>query len=247
MLPPHVWHWLRRKSRPAWDKFLPRSAGERSITAKSRRLFVLLLLPVRLAQRILDVAVLGAIDVIRPRLMEGPHQPQARLLHHASGGGVDRHRPREHTLHAEFGEALADQRARPFGGVALAPGRFAQPVAKLDVVEAGALGWPEVEPAQKLPGGLLDGRPKAIAREALVVVEKGRQEVVLDLLARGRSSSVDEVHDVWVAVEIYQIIHIGLGEPAQQQPTGLQEDPHRPILQGGIRLSEAVGMRRSLP
>jgi hypothetical protein len=54
--------------------------------------------------------------------MEGPRQRQAGLLHHAPGSDVHRHRLCEHALNAELGETLADQRARPFGRVALAPG-----------------------------------------------------------------------------------------------------------------------------
>jgi hypothetical protein len=44
----------------------------------------------------------------------------------------------------------------------LASGRPAQPVAKLRLARVGVLAWAEVEPAQELPGGLLDRRPKAV-------------------------------------------------------------------------------------
>jgi hypothetical protein len=69
------------------------------------------LLPSGLVQRVLHIAGLVAVDGVRPGLMEGPHQLQARLLHDPPRGLVDRHRLRGHPLHAGLGEALADQRA----------------------------------------------------------------------------------------------------------------------------------------
>ena len=77
--------------------------------------------PVSLSQRILDVAVLIAVDRVWPRL-EGARQREAGLLHHAPRCDMDLHRRSQHPLNGELGEALADQRARPFGPVAVAPG-----------------------------------------------------------------------------------------------------------------------------
>ena len=68
-------------------------------------------LPLGPVQRVLDVAQLIALDRVRPVRVEGPYQSQARLLHHPPGGRVRHHRLRDHPLHAEIGEALADQRA----------------------------------------------------------------------------------------------------------------------------------------
>src|ERR687890_1589540 len=105
-----------------------------------------LLLPVGLGQRVLDLPVLHPHDGLLPVLVEGPRVGQACLLHHAPGGGVDCHRLREHTLHAELGDALADQRARSFGCITLAPRGSLEPVAELDLVGAAAFGRVEREP-----------------------------------------------------------------------------------------------------
>src|SRR5437879_3045287 len=128
--------------------------------------------------------------------MKGPHVPQARFLHHASRCDVHDHRGCYHALNAEFGEALLDQRAGAFGGITLAPGRSAQPVAELDLVGVVSLRRPEMEPSHESPRRPLYGGPEAVSGEALVVAEERRQNVALDLLARRRPTAVDEAHHV---------------------------------------------------
>ena len=91
-------------------------------------------MPVGAAQGVLDVAVLVAFDPVRPGLVEGAHQPQARLLHHPPGRDVDGHRPRDHALDAVLGETRTDQRARALGPVPLAPRGSPEPVAELGLV-----------------------------------------------------------------------------------------------------------------
>jgi hypothetical protein len=63
-------------------------------------------LPTGLVQRVLHVPELVALNRIRLGLIEGPHQRQARLLHDPPRGRIDRHRLRDHPLHAELGKAL---------------------------------------------------------------------------------------------------------------------------------------------
>jgi hypothetical protein len=110
--------------------------------------------------------------------------------------------------------------ARPFGGVALAPGGFLEPVAELDLTGAAVLLRSELEPPKELPGGLLDGRPEAKPLEAFVVVEEAGQRLVSDHLAGGRFAAGEETHDFGIAVEVKQVVRIGLGEPTQQQSSG---------------------------
>jgi len=104
-----------------------------------------------------------------------------------------------------------------------------------------------MEPAQEVPGGFLDGGPETIAGEPLVVPQKRRQDVVLDLLARCRSTSVDEVHDIRVAIEVDQIVDVVVGEPPQHQPVGLQEDVHRPRMSWRWPARPASPYRRAAP
>ena len=82
---------------------------------------LVLLLPAGLVQRILDDFYRVAAGRARQGLTEGPHQRQACFLHHAPGGDIRGHRFGGHALYAGLGEAFADQRARPFGSVPLAP------------------------------------------------------------------------------------------------------------------------------
>jgi hypothetical protein len=51
--------------------------------------------------------------------MEGPHQRQACFSITRREAMFRGHRPGGHALYAGLGEAFADQRARPFGGVPL--------------------------------------------------------------------------------------------------------------------------------
>src|SRR6266536_5429992 len=144
------------------------------------------MLPLRSEQRILDVTLLFALDLVGPGLVKRAHEPQTRLLHHASRPDVHRHRGREHPSNAEVRETFVDQRARALGRVALPPDRFAQPVTELDLVGVDAFHRPKMELTHKSPGRLLDGRPEAISGEALVELEEHREDVALDLVARRR-------------------------------------------------------------
>src|ERR671920_387974 len=146
-------------------------------------------LPIGLPQRVFDVSVFRTFDVIRPRLMERAHVLKARFLHHPPGGGVDDHSLRDHAAHPEFGEALVDQGPRTFGGVALAPGGSLEPVAELGLVRISAFSRSEVEPSEKFPGGLLDGRPETVPVTLLVKAQESGQNVVFDLLARRRPAT----------------------------------------------------------
>jgi hypothetical protein len=114
-------------------------------------------LPVVLCERVLDLAVLRPRQRVLPLQAERPHVRQTRLLHHPSGGEVDRHRLRPNAAHAELGEAVADQDAGAFGGVTLAPGEPLEPVAELVPLGAVPFRRVEGEPPHELPGGLLDG------------------------------------------------------------------------------------------
>jgi hypothetical protein len=175
------------------------------------------LLPVGLPQHILDFPVLRSFDGIRPVSVEPPLKRQARFLHHPSRGSVDSHRLRHHSLHPKLSEALADQRPRSFGGVTLALSRSLEPVAELDLAGVVVHVRPELEPPKELPSGLLDGRPEAKPLEAFVVVEEPGQRLVSDHFAGGRFAAGEGTHDLGIAVEVKQVVRIGLGEPTQQQ------------------------------
>src|SRR5215218_3491104 len=103
-------------------------------------------------------------------------------------------------------------------------------VAELGLVEVGTLGWAEVEPANELAGGLLDGRPEPIAGEPLVIGEKGRQRLISDFLAWRWPPAGDVAHHVGIAVQLFEIIQVSSSESAQDQAVGLQEDVHRSVL-----------------
>jgi hypothetical protein len=60
----------------------------------------------------------------------------------------------------------------------------------------------------------------------LVEVEKPRQ--VLDHVARRRFAAGEEAHDLGIAIKVEQVIR--LGEPAQRQAPGRQEDVHPSVL-----------------
>src|SRR4029453_6758010 len=92
-----------------------------------------LLFPPRSAQGVLDVALFLAFDLVGPGLVKRPHVPQARFLHDASRCDVDDHRPGEHALTPELGEALLDERARALTGITPPPDRLSQSVAELDL------------------------------------------------------------------------------------------------------------------
>lgn len=68
---------------------------------------------------------------------------------------------------------------------------------------------------------LVDDRARPLRRKAIAPC--GPAQAISQLHTRRRPATVDEVHDVGVAVQLHQVVHIGLGEPAQQQPVGLSE------------------------
>src|SRR5439155_3936368 len=120
------------------------------------------------------------------------------------------------------------------------PGGSAQPVAELDLLGAGPVRWPEAEPPQEVPGGLLYGRPEAIPGGALVVAEEAGQDVALDHVAGGGRAAGEVAHDLGVAVEVDQVVRVGRGEPAQDQALGFQEDLHPPTPSHGTRPSSCM-------
>src|SRR5207249_7742890 len=103
-----------------------------------------------------------------------PRQRHSRLLHDPARADIVLISRGDHAPYSELGETLPNQRPRSFGAEALAPGRFPQPVAQLDLVGASAFRRPEVEPPQKFTGLLFDGCPEAEAVELLVVTEDAR-------------------------------------------------------------------------
>src|ERR1035438_10221057 len=186
--------------------------------------------PVALVQRILHDLELAAIAWVERRLMEGPHQRQARFLHPPPRGLIDRHRLRYHTLHTELGEALTDQRARPLSGIPSVPGRFAQPVTKLDLAGRSVLTRPEMEPSQEFSAGLLDDRPEPVALIPSVIAEECGQIFIFDLLAGRGYPAGHEAHDIGIGIRAHQVVRISHAEPAKHQSLRLQENLHRPTL-----------------
>src|SRR5690349_15318120 len=87
-----------------------------------------------------------------------------------------------------------------------------------------------MEPAHKLPGRLLDGRPEAVPLELLVIAEEPGQYLVLDLVTVRRYPAGDEVHDARIGVQADQVVHVGHREPAEHEPPRFEEDLHRWIL-----------------
>ena len=60
------------------------------------------------------------------------------------------------------------------------------------------------------------GAPARPPFETLVVVEESGQRLVSDHFAGGRFAADEETHDLGIAVEVKQVVRIGLGEPTQQ-------------------------------
>ena len=87
-----------------------------------------------------------------------------------------------------------------------------------------------MKPTEELPGRLLNGGPKAVPLEALVVGEERRQDVVLDLAARRRETAGDKPHHIRVTVEFDESVDVILGETSQQQVFGLKKDLHQRVL-----------------
>src|SRR6185312_5949988 len=75
-----------------------------------------------------------------------------------------------------------------------------------------------MEPAQELPGCLLDGRPEPVALVPLVIAQEGGQELILDLLAGGRYPAGGKAHDIGIGVQVHQVVRISQAEPPQHQP-----------------------------
>lgn len=76
--------------------------------------------------------------------------------------------------------------------------------------------------------------------EARVGAEELGQGLCLDRLAARGPAAVDEAHDVGVAVQCEQVVGIGLGERAQHEAVGLQEDAHATIFTTGGRARHRI-------
>jgi len=81
-----------------------------------------------------------------------------------------------------------------------------------------------VEPAEELPGGGGLGRPGAEPVVPLVDAQVERDDLVADLLARRWPAAGEVAHDLWVAVQVEQVVRVVLGELAQGQPRCFQDD-----------------------
>jgi len=57
----------------------------------------------------------------------------------------------------------------------------------------------------------------------------------LDGIAGRRFASGEESHDGGIAVEVEQVVHVGLGEAAENQAPGFEEDLHRSSLRSGVQ------------
>jgi hypothetical protein len=57
-------------------------------------------------------------------------------------------------------------------------------------------------------------------------VAEGRQDLLLDLLPGGGSSTGHVEHDIRIAVQFDEIVDVVGRKPAQNQPLGLQKDVH---------------------
>src|SRR5918993_2739755 len=79
---------------------------------------------------------------------ERSRERHARLLHDPARGEVVPEGHGNHALRAEVGEALADQRPCPFGGVPHSPHLAAQSVAELRLIDGIALLRSQMKPAQ---------------------------------------------------------------------------------------------------
>src|SRR5947209_18814783 len=95
---------------------------------------------------------------------------------------------------------------------------------------AGGHLWAEAEPSPELPARFLGRRSDAKAGEVLVGAQERGQDVVSDYLARRRRAAGEEAHDLGIAVEVDQVVHVGLAEPAHHQALGCQEDLHSSLL-----------------
>src|SRR3984957_379530 len=104
------------------------------------------------------------------------------------------------------------------------PGGSAQPVAEVEVPEIGLVARAEVEPAKKLAGGGGLGRPGAESVESVIDAQMKGDGVIPDLFARGRPAAGEVAHDLGVTVEVEEVVHVVLGELAQDQPRCFQGD-----------------------
>ena len=73
---------------------------------------------------------------------------------------------------------------------------------------------PEAEPTQEIPGGFLHSHPKAASGQLLVVTAEEGQYVILDNVAPGGSATIEKAHHLRIAVQLGQVLHVGLSEPA---------------------------------
>src|SRR5262249_53169063 len=114
--------------------------------------------------------------------------------------------------------------------VALPPCQAPQPVSKLHLIRATLVMRPQTEPTNERSTGLLNRRPDAKAVIALVVAQEARQDLQLHQLAWRRDTTVEVAHHLGIAIQLDQVLHISLGEPAQDQSLRLQEYLHRSVL-----------------
>jgi hypothetical protein len=188
-------------------------------------------LPFVAEQAILDVAVLGARQGIRPVQVHGARVPQAGLFHDPPGAGVHRHGGGHDLAHPEIGERQAHQGQRALGGVPLSPGAAAQPVAEagdagiaagVGPVLDGTVGRcdrPQHEPPDELAVGAGFRGPVPEPGEAQVAAGEVGQHLVADLRQRLGGAGQEE-HDLRIPVQAEQFRRVGGGEPAQRQALG---------------------------
>src|SRR5690606_38772367 len=182
--------------------------------------------PVLAEQFVFDLTVLRAWHRVFELHVERPRVREAGLFHDPAGGRVDRHRLGVHPARAEFAERPVDKGPGTFGGVALPPGGPPKAVTELGLVRGVAVPRAQAQPADEFAGGLLVSRPGAVAVEQLVVLQEPRQDYLLDLDTRRGSAPADVPHDLRIAVQLDQQVHVIAGEPAEHEPLGLEYDVH---------------------
>jgi hypothetical protein len=187
--------------------------------------------PLVAEQAVLDVAVLVAVERVRPVQVHGAGVPQAGLFQDPPGAGVHRHGGGHDLAQPEAGERQAHQGSRAFGRVPVPPGAAAQPVAEagdaglavgVGPVLNGAVGRrdrPQPEPADELAGGPRLRGPVPESGEAQVAAREIGQHLGTDLCQRPGGAG-QEAHDLRIPVQAEQVRRVGGGEPAQRQALG---------------------------
>src|SRR4030081_3814491 len=90
-----------------------------------------------------------------------------------------------------------------------------------------------MEPAQELTGRSLHCGPETEPFEPLVVAKEHRDDPGPDLVAGSRPAAIEEAHDLRIAVQLDQVVFVGLGETAQREAIGVEENPHPETLAPG--------------